>query len=624
MSEFDEEVLDGVDVIPGSLCMSCGESGETRLLIHKIPYFRELIIASFCCEECGYTNNEVTFGGEIQVQGCLYELECSDAKDLDRQLIKSDSATIRIPHLEFEIPPQTQKGEISTIEGFLMNAAKNLAMYQAERVEQMPEIGHKVATIISSLSRMATGGELPFKIVVDDPAGNSFVENPNAPAKDIQMRTSYYRRSAEQDVSLGLQPETSSIKEQVTDADFKRLAEGGFGKTDDEIGSIVLNSSTDSTDSTEDKIFRFSQVCPSCALEGECLNAVTAIPHFKEVIIMAFNCSFCGLRNNEVKGGGAVPDCGSQVSLRVDGFEDLKRDVLKSDSAMVLIPELDLELQHGTLGGVYTTVEGLIKKILNSLTENNPFAVGDSTTLHHSNQKSVSETKDKFSLFLSRLEALITGESFPFSLVLRDPLGNSFVSAQLGSFVPPEMDPNLTFTDFQRSWEENEEFGLNDINTKDFETGVDHNMPIFADRLTHVVVKGPDHPTPFAKGCADDTTPSGVFYGGEVLDEDGTVGCSNSSDETQCCELQLPGDDDEYKPVFKAEKQVDMRTMLLNNVSKTNDVDATFSTFSAKRHFDDDSEFKFDPREEFSGPRDGYVFRLGSQGLGYYEDKPRL
>ncbi len=35
---------------------------------------------------------------------------------------------------------------------------------------------------------------------------------------------------------------------------------------------------------------------------------------------------------------------------------DLKRDVIKSDSAMVDIPELDLELGHGTLGGVYTTV----------------------------------------------------------------------------------------------------------------------------------------------------------------------------------------------------------------------------------------------------------------------------
>jgi hypothetical protein len=39
-----------------------------------------------------------------------------------------------------------------------------------------------------------------------------------------------------------------------------------------------------------------------------------------------------------------------------------------------------------------------------------------------------------------------------------------------------------------------------------------------------------------------------------------------------------------------------------------------------KRQFDDDSKLRFEPREEFGGRRSGFVFRLGSQGLGYYED----
>jgi zinc finger protein len=34
---------------------------------------------------------------------------------------------------------------------------------------------------------------------------------------------------------------------------------------------------------------------------------------------------------------------------------DMKRDVIKSDTAAVSIPELDLELSHGALGGIYTT-----------------------------------------------------------------------------------------------------------------------------------------------------------------------------------------------------------------------------------------------------------------------------
>lgn len=57
---------------------------------------------------------------------------------------------------------------------------------------------------------------------------------------------------------------------------------------------------------------------------------------------MSFSCESCGYRNNEVKGGGAVPTYGTEMRLFVTGEQDLKRDLLKSDSAMVEIPELEL------------------------------------------------------------------------------------------------------------------------------------------------------------------------------------------------------------------------------------------------------------------------------------------
>lgn len=144
---------------------------------------------------------------------------CRDKKDLDRQVIKSDSATVQIPEIDFEIPPMTQKGEISTIEGFLSRAAKNLSMYQDERMDQMPEVGIRVAEVICSLTRMAAGDLMPFTILIDDTAGNSFIENPYAPAKDENMTTSTYVRTETQDLALGLQPETAKFDDQNTAGD---------------------------------------------------------------------------------------------------------------------------------------------------------------------------------------------------------------------------------------------------------------------------------------------------------------------------------------------------------------------------------------------------------------------
>ena len=278
----------GVDEMT-SLCMRCGEDGVTRMMLHKIPFFRELIIASFECEHCGERNNEVTFGGEIQLHGCTYDLNVISPKDLDRQLIKSDSASVKIPVLDFEIPAGTQKGEINTIEGFLLNAAKNLSMYQEERMEQMPEVGARVAEIIAALTSMAQGRMIPFHIIVDDPAGNSFVENPKAPLKDPNMTVRNYDRTPEQDLSLGLQPEKGVFKDDM-DSNFKALMGGGFGAdksvsvpttpvvTEDENGGVRLGRS---------EVISIPSPCPNCQKMGESLTALTDIPHFKEVLAMS-------------------------------------------------------------------------------------------------------------------------------------------------------------------------------------------------------------------------------------------------------------------------------------------------------------------------------------------------
>jgi hypothetical protein len=42
-----------------------------------------------------------------------------------------------------------------------------------------------------------------------------------------------------------------------------------------------------------------------------------------------------------------------------------------------------------------------------------------------------------------------------------------------------------------------------------------------------------------------------------------------------------------------------------------------------RRHFHPrDKTLQFLAYEEFSGRREGFVFRLGGQGVGYYEDRP--
>jgi len=49
----------------------------------------------------------------------------------------------------------------------------------------------------------------------------------------------------------------------------------------------------------------------------------------QDIIIMSTNCEYCGYRDNEVKAGGAIPEKGKKIILKVEDEEDLSRDLLK-------------------------------------------------------------------------------------------------------------------------------------------------------------------------------------------------------------------------------------------------------------------------------------------------------
>lgn len=57
-----------------SLCMGCGETGITNLLLITIPFFRNVIIMAFECEHCGLRNSEVQ-AAEVQEKGCRFEVK---------------------------------------------------------------------------------------------------------------------------------------------------------------------------------------------------------------------------------------------------------------------------------------------------------------------------------------------------------------------------------------------------------------------------------------------------------------------------------------------------------------------------------------------------------------------
>ncbi|KAK8519449.1 hypothetical protein V6N13_133372 [Hibiscus sabdariffa] len=460
-----------------SLCMRCSQNGTTRFLLTSIPHFRKVLLSAFECPHCGERNNEVQFAGEIQPKGCHYHLEVQsgDPKMFSRQVVKSESATIKIPELDFEIPPEAQRGSLSTVEGILVRAIDGLQALQEERKKADPQTAEAIDQFLLKLKACATG-ESAFTFILDDPTGNSFIENPFAPSPDPSLNIKFYDRTPEQQASLGYLVESSQLNEHAAEASLgetnngsdqiRRQPHGSVGAAAGQ-KAIAQSNSAEFAEalfrySAPEEVMTFPSTCGVCAARCETRMFVTRIPYFQEVIVMASTCDACGYRNSELKPGGPIPEKGKRITLCVKNINDLSRDVIKSDTASVKVPELELELASGTLGGIVTTVEGLITKISESLERVHGFTFGDSLD---------ESKKNKWLDFKASLNKILS-MSEPWTLILDDALANSFIAPATDDIKD---DHQLIFEDYERSWEQNEELGLNDIDTSSADAAYEEN-----------------------------------------------------------------------------------------------------------------------------------------------------
>ncbi|KAF7012769.1 hypothetical protein CFC21_026928 [Triticum aestivum] len=436
-SAGDDGARDAPLHVVESLCMRCGENGTTRILLTLIPHFREVVLMAFECPHCSERNNEIQFAGQLQPKGCCYTLKVPKGQPeiLNRQVVKSDSATIKIPELDFEIPPEAQRGTLSTVEGSIMRAVSELQALQDERKKVDPQKAEAIEQFLVKLRSLGSG-EADFTFILDDASGNSFIENPNAPSSDPLLSLRFYERTYEQQAALGFLAEpTRESGDSSQDASTVEGNSGGPQRIPHgSVGAVAGRRAIAQGNSDEIT----AALCRYSAPE--------------EVIVMATSCDACGYRNSELKPGGEIPAKGKKTTLLVKNVKDLSRDVIKSDSAAVSVPELELELSSGTLGGIVTTVEGLIVKICEALERVHGFQLGDST---------YEWKKKKWDGFTERLAKLLNLEE-PWTLILDDALAASFIAPATDSL---EDDKQLTIEEYERSWEQNEELGLNDMDT---------------------------------------------------------------------------------------------------------------------------------------------------------------
>ncbi|CAK75880.1 unnamed protein product (macronuclear) [Paramecium tetraurelia] len=196
----------------------------------------------------------------------------------------------------------------------------------------------------------------------------------------------------------------------------------------------------------------FSNHCNQCGQLGINKMCKITIPYVRDLIIMSFTCNECGYRDTEIKGANGITPQGKLFRLYVNSQQDLKRNVFKSETASLQIPEIELEMCTGTLGAVFTTTQGIVSKVLDHLRDKTPIYNCDDPYRDNKLQK-----------VFDQLQAFHDGTQ-SFTLIIRDLIDSSFVS----NVGEPDTDYNLQVIAFDRSEEDDDELGIDTMNTENY------------------------------------------------------------------------------------------------------------------------------------------------------------
>lgn len=212
-------------------------------------------------------------------KGVLYTAKILDRKDLNRQLVKSQTCTVLIPEYELTIP--AHRGQLTTVEGLIRDTIKDLAVGQPLRKIDDEPAYNKIQRMLDAFRGIIgdddSDGEgigeaesklehniSPFTIQLDDPAGDSFIEFYES-MSDPKWNVRQYTRSKDQNIALGL------------------------AQVDEDAASDLLKAAKQShkapmalVDEIEaEEIFVFPGVCSSCGHPLDTLMKKIVIPYFK-------------------------------------------------------------------------------------------------------------------------------------------------------------------------------------------------------------------------------------------------------------------------------------------------------------------------------------------------------
>ena len=160
------------DVIEGELCPFCNTKNLVLVDMKKdIPFFGTCFIFSMDCKSCNYHKSDIE--REQEHESVKVTLDVSKEDDMKIRVVKSSTASIKIPHIGAIEAGPASNGYVTNVEGIL-NRMKVQVEQIRDNEEEEEESRKKAKNMVKKLTRIIWGQE-PCRIILEDPSGNSTI-----------------------------------------------------------------------------------------------------------------------------------------------------------------------------------------------------------------------------------------------------------------------------------------------------------------------------------------------------------------------------------------------------------------------------------------------------------------
>ena len=152
----------------------------------EIPYFGKVFVFSLKCEnkECNYHMSDVEC--EEEKEPSRYTIEVNSDKDMSVRVVKSSSGTVKIPQLKVSIEPGVASiGYVTNIEGVL-ERIKKIVEDERDSTED-DDVKDNAKKLLKKIWKIKLG-DLPIKIIIEDPSGNSAIISDKAKIEKLKIK----------------------------------------------------------------------------------------------------------------------------------------------------------------------------------------------------------------------------------------------------------------------------------------------------------------------------------------------------------------------------------------------------------------------------------------------------